>query len=310
MRLRELLEKNPITICPEIYDCVSAKAVEMCGFEVVMISSAELACSVMGNPDLGLLTTDDFVKASYYISRVTPLPLIVDADDCGGSPIRTYDFCKRNVEAGAQGLLILDKDLNNGGLLPIDLACAKFRAAKAAMKGTDCIVIARCDAPISDVDEIIRRCNAYHDAGADMTLALNINGIVDEEVRRSVVERIGREVKGWKCYPDLGAVDGKPDVDVDEIAKLGYNLVGIHYLMYAALEGMLDYGHHIYRDKSNVYFNKSNEKGREFHSAVQLFGLEDDKWPDIEKGFDAPPQIQTCAAKKNFFMNVVQGNKI
>ena len=125
MSLREILTKNEITICPEIFDCLSAKAVELCHFETVMLSSAEFSCSLQGNPDLGFLTLDDLVRASYYISRATPLPLIVDADDCFGSPLRVYNACQRMAQAGAQGILIVDADLNHGGILPLETAVAK-----------------------------------------------------------------------------------------------------------------------------------------------------------------------------------------
>lgn len=311
MTFREVMEKNPITICPEIYDCLSAKAVELCNFELVMISSAEFACSLQGNPDLGFLTLDDYVHACYYISRATKLPLLVDADDCFGGPLRTYNACKRMAEAGAGGILIVDQDLDNGGLLPVEQACAKFKAAKTAMEGTDCLLIARCDVdPQTNLDEAIMRCNKYVEAGADLTLVVKINGIKDEGVRKKVVSRIGAEVKGWKMYPDLGAVDGKPDVDVDEIAKYGFKLVGIHYLMYAALEGMLDYGFHIYRDRSNVYFNKHNEKGGlNFNAPAQYFGLEDGYWPSIESKFAADPNNLKTEGMRHFVMEVLKGNK-
>ncbi len=308
---REIMEKNPITICPEIYDCLSAKAVELCDFELVMISSAEFAVSRQGNPDLGFLTLDDYVHACYYISRATKLPLLVDADDCFGGPLKTYNACKRMAEAGAGGILIVDQDLDYGGILPIEQACSKFKAAKTAMEGTDCLLIARCDVnPQTDLDEAIYRCNKYVEAGADLTLIVKINEITDPKVRQHVVERVGAEVKGWKMYPDLGAVDGKPDVDVDEIAKYGFKLVGIHYLMFAALEGMIDYGLHIHRDRSNVYFNKHNEKGGfYFNAAAQYFGLEDDYWPNIEAKFAADPNNLKTKGMKHFVMEVLKDNK-
>lgn len=307
---REILEKNPITICPEIYDCVSAKAVELCNFELVMISSAEFACALQGNPDLGFLTLDDYVHACYYISRATPLPLLVDADDCFGSPLRVYNACQRMAHAGAQGILIVDADLDNGGILPVETAVAKYKAAKTAMENTDCLLIARCDVdPETNLDEAIMRCNKYVEAGADLTLIVGINHITDEKVRENVVKRVGAEVKGWKMYPDLGAVDGKPDVDVDEIAKYGFKLVGIHYLMYAAMEGMLDYGHHIYKDRSNVYFNKHNEPGYKFNAAAQFFGLEDNTWLEIEEKFQDDSEKRKTVGMKHFVMEVLKDNK-
>ena len=308
---RQVMEENPITICPEIYDCLSAKAVELCNFDLVMISSAEFACSLQGNPDLGFLTLDDYVHACHYISRATNLPLLVDADDCFGGPLRVYNACKRMAEAGAQGILIVDQDIDNGGsILQVKKAVEKYKAAKAGMEGTDCLLIARCDvSPLTDLDEAIDRCNQYHEAGADLTLIVKLNEVKDENDRARILDRIGKEVKGWKMYPDLGAVDGKPDIEVDEIAKYGFKLVGIHYLMYAAFEGMLDYGHHIYKDRSNVYFNKYNETGVTFNAPAQFFGLEDRSWENIEAKFIDDPEQRKTAWMRKFVMETLKGNK-
>lgn len=310
LTFRQIMEKNDITICPEIYDCLSAKAVELCNFELVMISSAEFATALQGNPDLGFLTLDDYVHACYYISRATKLPLLVDADDCFGGPLRVFNACKRMAEAGAQGILIVDQDLDNGGILPIKKAVEKFKAAKAAMEGTDCLLIARCDVePLTDLDEAIERCNRYHEAGADLTLIVKLNAVKDREQRAKILDRIGKEVQGWKMYPDLGATDGKPDVDVDEIARYGFKLVGIHYLMYAAFEGMLDYGHHIYQDRSNVYFNKYNDTGVEFNAAAQFFGVEDGYWESVEAKFVDDPAERKSVWMRHFVMETLKGNK-
>lgn len=290
LTLKQTLEASPITICPEIFDCVSAKAVELCGFGAVLLSSTEFALSLQGNPDLGFLTLDDLTRASYYISRTTPLPLIIDADDCFGSPLHVFNACQRMSQAGAQGILVIDATCEGGPVLSLEDAEARFRAAKKGMEGTDCLLIARCDVyPQDDIEEVIRRCNIYHDLGADLTLAVRINSIKDRALREKVVDRIGREVKGWKMYPDLGSVDGTPDIDIDAIAPLGYKLVGVHYLMKAAMKAMLDYGHHIYNDRSNIYDNKALEPKVPFVGASQFFGMDDGYWPDLEKEFIQDP---------------------
>lgn len=308
MTLREVIESEPIVMCPEIYDCVSAKAAEMCNFKAVLLSSAEFTCSRLGLPDFGFHSIDDLVQATYFISRATPLPLVIDADDCFGNPLKVYGACKRMVDAGAGGILIIDSD-DSGNILPVEEAVTKFRAAKEAMKGSDCLLIARCDVnPYTDFDEACDRCNAYEEAGADLTLIVNINADHKSD-KVELCRRISERVKGWKMYPDLGARDGKSDVDIDEIAKYGFRFVGIHYMLYAAFEGMLDYGHHIYRDRSNVYFNKYNQPGYKFNTPAIFFGLEDNTWINIEKKFvDDPEKLRTLRLK-NFMKYTLEGLK-
>ena len=48
---RKLLEKEKILICPEAYDCPSAKAVEMVGFQAMTLSSVEPPQSMPGVPE-------------------------------------------------------------------------------------------------------------------------------------------------------------------------------------------------------------------------------------------------------------------
>ena len=72
-RLRELVSKEKTLIVPELHDCMSAKAAEMNGFEVIMVSSGDLACALTGIPDLQLLSIDDFVRVTEQITRMTPM---------------------------------------------------------------------------------------------------------------------------------------------------------------------------------------------------------------------------------------------
>ena len=80
-RLRAMFNDDKVRIVPELADCMGAKAAEMNGFEVIMVSSGDLACAMTGIPDLQLLSIDDFVRVTEQITHMTPMPLIIDADD-------------------------------------------------------------------------------------------------------------------------------------------------------------------------------------------------------------------------------------
>ena len=43
--ITELLSTRPYVLAPEIYDCISAKCVEACGFEATVLSTSEFANS-------------------------------------------------------------------------------------------------------------------------------------------------------------------------------------------------------------------------------------------------------------------------
>ena len=70
--------------------------------------------------------------------------------DCenGYGPALTAAYnCRRLAKAGAAGVIIVDSpDVRIGGnSLPLDEAVCKYRACADALKGTDCILVARTD---------------------------------------------------------------------------------------------------------------------------------------------------------------------
>jgi len=251
--LPELFKTEPCVLAPEIYDCASAHAVELCGYQATVLSGAELAMAQLGVPDLGLLSLDESIAATRRICNFSSLPMVVDAENGYGPPLNTYNACKAYAKAGAGGVIIVDSpETRVGGALPFEQALEKYRAAAAALKGTDCILVARTDVP-DDLDEAIWRCQKYREAGADMTLVFMIN-YLEAKDRFDACKRIAEKDKGWKWYPDLGAHDGKSDVTLEEIAPYGFNFVGIHYLLGSAMKAMIDCGEHNYVNKNNVYF--------------------------------------------------------
>lgn len=268
--LRALLETGDQVWAPCVYDCLSAKTVEMSGYPALMLSSAELAWSMCGIPD-GLLSSDEVLWATTRIAASSPLPLVVDGENGGGSPLVVYRFVSRLVAAGASGVTIEDTTghwmagyrAREGSIMPADQWAANIRAAVDAARGTDFVVIARTeckgggapevqftneDAKLG-LDEAIRRCHMGLDAGAHMTLIMDINhaNAMDE------AREVARRVPGWKMYPDIKAGEGEPDADLDELAALGFNFVTSHAAMKGATKGMLDYHRRNFANRDTVY---------------------------------------------------------
>ena len=165
-RLRELVSDDKVRIVPELHDCASAKAAEMNGFEVIMVSSGDLACALTGVPDLQLLSIDDFCQVTDRITNMTQMPLIIDAADGFGfgRGLNTYVGCKRIMKAGAAGVLVTDtSELGRAGQLPIEDAVLRFKAARDGLDadGRHGFLIARCDTnPEEDFDDCVARLKA------------------------------------------------------------------------------------------------------------------------------------------------------
>ena len=146
-------EKNEILWAPCIYDCISAACAEAIGFEAVTISSMEQTMSLVGGRPLGLLSFDEMLFSAERIAKSTSMAVLADTEDGGATPMEVYKNIKRFAEAGIMAVTIEDTDCRKLGdkpmghdmFLPAEHWAANVAAAVEAVKGTDCMVIARTD---------------------------------------------------------------------------------------------------------------------------------------------------------------------
>ena len=282
--LKELFEKEKVVLAPEVYDCASTATVEACGYKATVLSGAELTMSRLGIPDLGIMNVEEVIQATERICNYSYLPMVVDVENGYGPAINTYHNCKRIAKAGAAGAIIVDgPEPRIGGSLPLEEAVGKYKAAHDALEGSDCILVARTD--VADLNEAMDRCNSYLEAGADMTLVFMINYIAPEE-RYDACKVIAKNVPGWKWYPDLGCHDGKADVTVEQVGDIGFNFVGVHYLLGTAMWAMLDAGRENFKNKNNVYSTMK-------YDFSPLGTVEDLKrWVEFESKYVDDPEIE------------------
>ena len=86
--LRNLLSRQEPLMAPGAFDGLSARLIEEAGFDAVYMTGFGAAASVLGRPDVGLLTMTEMVEHARQISQaVSPLPVIADADTGYGNPI-------------------------------------------------------------------------------------------------------------------------------------------------------------------------------------------------------------------------------
>ena len=282
--LRKMLQNKQLFV-PCVYDCYSAKVAEMSGYKAALLSGGALSYSLCGLPDMAFLTSDELIFATERIASCTDLPLIVDADDgYGESPVVVYNTVKRLVKAGAQAVTIDDSTgirgferyvayLASGSQKPYlqpvvsrKVWLAKIKAAVEACQGTDCMVIARTEAfSMYSFDEVMERCLGARELGAEMTL------ICDGMETLEDAKRVNDLDKGWKMWPDVYSVNGKPNVDLDDIGNLGFNLVTFHVFEKAALYGMMLYGKNNAENHSTVFSEAhfENQAPAELHEFLQ-----------------------------------------
>jgi len=267
--LRKLLQQSKkCVLAPCVYDCASARAVEMVGFKAMMLSGGELSLAMNGVVDYGFSNLTDIEWMVSRISQTSPLALAVDIEDGYGGPLAVYRTCKRIARAGALAVQLEDAgDMEaSTGLLPAKDYYAKIEAAVAALKGTDCMLIARTNAdPATQLDEGSARCKKAIEMGAEMTTVVKLSNLKDAKY-------VAKKVPGWKMYPDVKGKDGVPEITVDEAYALGFNFMTMHYLLKAAMDGMLEHGKKNFIQQGNVYTcDKADSTGVRGDSATPLF---------------------------------------
>lgn len=291
--LKQLLtEATSCVVAPCVYDCASTHAVAMVGFPAVMLSGGELSIAMNGMVDYGFTNLTDTEWMVSRLSQTSPIPIAVDIEDGYGGPLAVYRTCKRLVMAGASALQLEDSDdmENTTSLLPREAYYAKVRAALAALEGTDCMLIARTNAdPATELDEGIERCKAAVELGAHMTTVVKLTNLKDATY---VAER----VPGWKMYPDVAGENGVSEVTVEQIYPLGFNFLTMHYLLKAAMDGMLEHGKKNFEQQGCIYTcDKVDATGVMGMSASPLFDPQ--AYMELESRFSGKSKEYTIVGK-------------
>ncbi len=172
-RLRDAFKRQPIAV-PGVFNALVAKMAERLGHDAVYLSGGALSAAY-GVPDVGLITLTEFVSEARTIARATRLPLLCDADTGFGEALNVERTVHLFEDAGVAGIHLEDQvlpkrcgHLSGKALITAEAMAAKIRAAVAAKRDADFVIIARTDARGDHgMDEAIRRARLYLHAGAD-----------------------------------------------------------------------------------------------------------------------------------------------
>ena len=172
-RLRDAWQRKPIAI-PGVFNALVARMAERLGHDAVYLSGGALSAA-FGVPDVGLLTLTEFVSEARTIARATTLPLLCDADTGFGEALNVERTVQLFEEAGVAGIHLEDQilpkrcgHLSGKSLISAEAMAAKIRAAVAARRDPDFVIIARTDARgVHGFDDAVSRAKLYLKAGAD-----------------------------------------------------------------------------------------------------------------------------------------------
>jgi oxaloacetate decarboxylase len=174
-RFRALFSGNRCVHPASVYDAISARIAEDLGFEIGMFSGSIGSMSVLGAPDLVVLTLTEFAGQAYRICRAGSLALLVDADHGYGNALNVRRTVEELETAGVCALSIEDTVLprpyGSGGkpsLSSVEEGIGKMKAALSARQDKDLVIAGRTSAlAMANLDEAVKRAKAYEAAGVD-----------------------------------------------------------------------------------------------------------------------------------------------
>jgi len=187
-RFRSVLEGSDCVHPGSVFDPVSARIAEDLGFEVGILAGSVASFTVLGAPDLIVLTLSEFADQAYRICRAGNLPLLVDADHGYGNALSVMRTVEELERAGVAALSIEDTELpqpfgtSAQRLLSLEEGVGKMRAALAARRDPNLVIAGRTSAPaITDLADAISRCRAYAAAGVDAIFVVGLKSRRDLE---------------------------------------------------------------------------------------------------------------------------------
>jgi len=223
-QLRKLLQTDEILVAPGAFDCISGRIVQNSGFDALYLTGAGISMSLLGAPDLGMLSYGEIISHIRRIADAVEIPIIADADTGYGGPLNVIRTARDYEKAGISCIQIEDQQwpkrcghMMNRVIASVDEMCGRIKAAVDIRDDPDFVVMARTDSRTEfGINEAIDRMNAYVEAGADVAFVESPESI-DE--MRTVNEQIPA--------PTLAnMVEGgrTPFIKTTELQELGYDL--------------------------------------------------------------------------------------
>jgi oxaloacetate decarboxylase len=191
-RVRDILAGEACIRPAAVFDPISARMAADLGFELGILAGSTTSLTVLGAPDIALLTLSELVEQTRRITRASSLPLIVDADHGYGNALSVIRTVQELETAGAAAVTIEDTILPRSyasrgmELISIEEGIGKMRAALAARGNHDLVIVARTNAMMAtNTEDAVARARAYASVGPD---ALFFSGVARLEQLQAVRE--------------------------------------------------------------------------------------------------------------------------
>ncbi|WP_419780321.1 isocitrate lyase/PEP mutase family protein [Maridesulfovibrio sp.] len=219
---KKLVHAPELLLMPVAFDGISLLAIEQAGFKATCVAGYGTSSSVLGLPDIGIISSSEMLSHYANLIARTKLPVMVDIDTGFGDVNNVIRTVQQVEQMGAAALFIEDQTYpkrcgHMGGKSVVDVEeyLPKLKAALWARKNPDFMIMARTDArAVYGIDEAIRRAKIYAEAGADMIFVEAVASV--DEMRRVNAEvpvpSMANMIEGGKT----------PFLNKDELQDVGY----------------------------------------------------------------------------------------
>lgn len=164
----------------EAHNGLSARIAEEAGFRGIWASGLSISAS-LGVRDTNEASWTQVLEVVEFMSDATTVPILLDGDTGFGNFNNVRRLVKKLEQRGVAAVCIEDKlfpktnSFIKGDCQPLadrEEFCGKIKAVKDAQVDPDFCLVARLEAFIAGwgLDEMLRRAEAYHAAGADALL--------------------------------------------------------------------------------------------------------------------------------------------
>ena len=225
--LKDILRNGDSIVVPGSYDALSALVAAEAGFKAIYLSGFGVAGSLLGKPDIGLVTAEQMVNSIRYVVEASgDIPVIADGDNGYGGVSSVANLVNAYEEAGAQCIQIEDQvspkrcgHMDNKEVVELDDAVSKIAASVQSRKSKDFLIMARTDSRATHgLNEALRRGEAFLKVGADI-LFIEAPASIEE------LETIKKEFPETVLVANM-VEDGKtPVLKVSELSEMGYQIV-------------------------------------------------------------------------------------
>ena len=226
--LRAMIAERRLIVAPGADNGMAAKLIERAGFPAVYMTGSGVSNTLLGAPDVGLLTLTEMTLVARCIASAVEVPVVSDADTGYGNAINVIRTVREYEKAGIAGIHMEDQvspkrcgHIAGKELISAEEMVGKIKAAADARTDPDFLLIARTDARgPAGLDEAIRRANLYAEAGADMVFP-------DALLSVEEFERFAASVPHPKMM-NMGGYAAKrttPKIPLEKVEQMGFNLV-------------------------------------------------------------------------------------